>query len=156
MTVPDPSPSIAPPSRIQSALAKGSPGCAGEPLADVLVAVEIIFAAPAVEAEALRAGARAAAQHDRPGIAQPDIAERLDDDFGERGERSRAFGGAVMGCDQPDLLALAAGVDRLGESRDFALGRLEIAEPQLRVARKADPHRLVRRPFGRGGGEWQS
>ena len=44
---------------------------------------------------------------------------------------------------------------RLGERRDLALGLLEIAEPQLRVAREADPDGLVRRPFGRRRG-WRS
>ena len=56
-----------------------------------------------------------------------------------------------MRRDQPDLLALAAGMDRFGERRDFALGRLQIGEPQLGVARESDPHRFVRRPFGEGG-----
>ena len=65
------------------------------------------------------------------------------------GREPRArFGRAFMRRDQPDLLALAVGVHRLGEGRDLALGWLEVAEPQLRIARKADPHRLVRRPFG--------
>ena len=36
-------------------LGEGQTGTAGEALADVLVALEVVFAAPAVEAEALRA-----------------------------------------------------------------------------------------------------
>ena len=97
----------------------------------------------------------ARADDDRPGVAQPDVAERLDDDVGERREPARGFRGALVGGDQPHRLALAAGVHRLGEGRDLALGVLEIAEPQLGIARKADPHRLVRRPFGRRRG-WRS
>ena len=61
-TVPEPSPSIAPPSRTQSALANGKAGASRQPLADVLVAVEIVFPAPAVEAEALGAPRPAAAE----------------------------------------------------------------------------------------------
>jgi hypothetical protein len=53
---------------------------------------------------------------------------------------------------QPDLFALAAGVNRLREGGDFALGRLEVAEPKLRVARETDPDRFVRCPFGRWRG----
>ena len=68
------------------------------------------------------------------------------------GASSRALSAAPScGGDQPHLLALAAGMDGLGEGRDLALGRLEIAEPQLGIAREADPHRLVRRPFGKRG-----
>ena len=47
------------------------------------------------------------------------------------------------------ILALAAGMHRLGEGGDLAFGRLEVAEPKLRIARKSDPNRLVRRPFGK-------
>ena len=67
------------------------------------------------------------------------------------GHSLRARGRGVFVCrDQPDLLTLAPGVNRLGEGRDLALGRLQVAEPQLGIAREADPHRLVRRPFGKG------
>ena len=65
-------------------LGEGQAGAAGEPLADVLVAGEVVFAAPAVEAEAARAALGAGADDDRPGVAQPDVAERLDDDGRER------------------------------------------------------------------------
>jgi hypothetical protein len=33
------------------------------------------------------------------------------------------------------------------ESRHFAFGRFEVAEPQLRIARETDPDRFVRGPF---------
>ncbi len=124
-------------------------GAHRKPLADVLVAVELILAAPAVEAEALRAAVLAATEHDRPRVAQPDVAERFDDYLGERAQFARGFGRSFMRRDQPDLFASAVGVNRLGERRDFALGGLEVAEPQLGIARKADPQRLVRRPFGK-------
>ena len=61
-----------------------------QPLADGVVAFEVIFLAPAVEAEALRAPVRARSADDRAGVAQPDVAELLDDHLGERREALRA------------------------------------------------------------------
>ncbi len=50
-----------------------------------LVAWKIILTAPAVEAETLSSSLAATADHDRPGVAQPDIAKGLDNDFGKGG-----------------------------------------------------------------------
>ncbi len=121
--------------------------------ADLLIAIEIVFTAPTIEAETLGAALLAAAEHDGTGIAQPDVAERLDDDFGERGKPARGFGGALVGRHQPHLLAFPARMDRLGEGCDFPLGRLQVPQPQLGIAWESDPDRLVRRPFGRRGKE---
>src|SRR3954447_23654956 len=123
-----------------------------EAFANVLIAFEVVFPAPAVETEALRAAALAAAQHDRSGVAQPDVAERLHDHLCERAQGARAFRGALVSGNEPNLLALAPGVHRLRERSDLALGRLQVAKPKLGIARKADPHGFVRRPFG----EWRS
>src|SRR6059058_2302347 len=82
-----------------------------QPLADVLVPFELVFSAPAVEAEALAPAALAAAEYDRPGVAQPDIAERLDDHLSEWAQLTRAFGRPLMRRDQPYLFAFAAGVN---------------------------------------------
>src|SRR3954469_7373283 len=122
-------------------------GTTGEAFADVLIALEIIFAAPAVEAESLCAPVLAAADNDRSRVAEPDVAERFDDHLRERPERARAFRRPLVRRDQPNLLALAAGVHRLRECRDLALRRLQIAEPQFGIAREPDPHRFMRRPF---------
>ena len=56
----------------------------GKPLADVLVAFKIVFAAPAIEGKARGRRRFPGTDDDRPSVAQPDVAERLDDDFGER------------------------------------------------------------------------
>src|SRR5205814_5990352 len=89
-------------------LGKGQAGAPRQPFADILVALEVVLAAPAVEAEALSAAILSAAEHDGAGIAQPDVAERLDDHLGERAQPPRGFGGPIMGGDQPHFLALAA------------------------------------------------
>ncbi len=113
-------------------LREGQPGVQSESLADVLVARQIILAAPSVEAKALRAPLIPAAQHDGAGVPKPDVAERLDEDLREGRKLAGAIRCAVVGSDERDLLASAAGVDRLRKGGDFVLGGLEIAEPQLR------------------------
>ncbi len=100
------------------------PGRIGEPFADVLVALQLVLAAPAVEAEALRAALPARADDDRSGVAQPDVAELLDDHLSERRQPSSVLRGSVVLGDQPHLLAAAAGMDRRGERRDLAFRRL--------------------------------
>src|SRR3546814_17667394 len=62
------------------------------PLADVVVARQIVFAAPAVEVEIAPGPVR---YQDRRGIAQPDVAERLDDHLGEGRGLARGGGGFV-------------------------------------------------------------
>jgi len=116
-TVPEPSPSIAD-------FGEGQRCIPREALANIPVAVEVVFAAPAIEAEALRAAVAAAAQHDRAGIAKPDVAERLDDNLGKRAQALRRLSRALMRRDQQDPLALAAGMYRPGEGRNLLLGRL--------------------------------
>ncbi len=61
-------------------------GAAGLPCArsDRVIAGQVIFAAPAVEAEIDAFPLRSAPDHDRGSIAQPDVTERLDDHLGER------------------------------------------------------------------------
>src|SRR5437868_940354 len=102
-----------------------------EALADVLIALEIIFPAPAVEAESAGAALLAAAEDDRPGVAQPDVAERLDDDRRKWAQAPRCLGRAIVGRHKPHRFALAAGMDCFSERRHFAPGWLQIAEPQL-------------------------
>src|SRR6185503_14618824 len=99
------------------------------------------------ELECLCPAVLAAPKDDRPRVAQPDVAEWFDDHLGEGAEPSSRLGGAFVSGDQPDFLAPAPGVHGLGKGRDLALGGLEIAQPQLGIAWKADPDRLVRRPF---------
>jgi hypothetical protein len=119
----------------------------GEPLADAVVAGELIFAAPAVEAEALRPSAAARSNNDRAGVAQPDVAEWLDDDRGERRQLAGARSCVFVRGDQPNFLACPSGVNRSRKNGDFAFSRLQVGEPQLRIGRESYPHRLVRRPL---------
>ena len=89
-TVPVPSPSIAPPSRIQSALADGQRRAARRAARRSSSSPSSSYLPPQpLKPKALRAPALGRAEHDRPGVAQPDVAERLDDDLGERA-RARA------------------------------------------------------------------
>jgi hypothetical protein len=101
----------------------------GEAVTDVLITFEIVLSAPTIEAESFSPAALPAAKHDRAGVAEPDVAEWLDDYLRERRELLCALCRAVMSRNQPDLLATAAGVDGFGEGRDLALGRLQVAKP---------------------------
>ena len=98
-------------------------------LADVVVARELILTAPTGEAETLGPTAAACLEHDRPSVAQPDVAEGFDDDLGERRECSRTLCSAIMSRDQPNRLASAVGVNRFRKSRNLAFGWLEITQP---------------------------
>jgi hypothetical protein len=124
------------------------PGQAG---ADLIVARQFVFAAPAVEQEAGGLLAPAGGADDGRGIAQPDVAERHrqhgDVRAGDHG--AGGIGRLDIGGDQHDLLAPAVGGDGAGEGDHLGARRLQILEPQLGMAGEADPHRLVRRPFGR-------
>ena len=64
--------------------------------------------------------------------------------------RRACCGGVVIGGDQPHRLTLAAGMDRVGERRDFRLRGGKVVFPQVGIARKTDPDRCMRRPFGKG------
>ncbi len=81
--------------------------CLGEPAADRVVAGQLIFAAPAVEAEASRRAGPLALEQDRPGVAQPDVAERLPRRSSRTAPRPRRRGRGRIGGDEPHLLALA-------------------------------------------------
>ena len=149
---PMPSPSIAPPSRIQSALAKGRPARLGEPLADVRRRRRSSYLPPQpLKPKPCARRALPAAEHDRPGVAQPDVAERLDDHLGERRQLARALGGAVMRPRPATPVSpLPPAWTASAKAATSRSAGFEIAEPQLGIARKADPHRFVRRPFGKG------
>ena len=69
-----------------------------------------------------------------------------------KGARLRAASAAALiGRDQPHRFARAAGMDRIGERRDFGLRGRKVVRPQLGMARETDPNRFVRRPFGKRG-----
>ena len=93
-TVPEPSPSIAPPSRIQSALAKGRPARLASRSPMSWSPSRSYFPPQPLKPKPCARRALPDAEHDRPGIAQPDVAERLDDHFGERARASRALSAA--------------------------------------------------------------
>ena len=63
---------------------KGSAAC--QPFANAVVTGKIVLSSPAVEAESLSAPRRAGFEHDRTGVAKPDVAERLYDYPRERSE----------------------------------------------------------------------
>ena len=64
--------------------------------------------------------------------------------------RARASAAASSAATSRTCFALAVGMDGRGEGRDLGLRRREVVLPQLGMARKTDPDRLVRRPFGQG------
>jgi hypothetical protein len=93
------------------------------------------------------------AADDRAGIAQPDVAERLDDD--RAAWPTCVLGGLrgfLVGGDEDHLLARPPAWTA-DEGGDFGARGLEVREPQFGMAGKADPDGVVRRPFGGGGGE---
>jgi hypothetical protein len=81
---------------------------AGQAAPDRVVAGKVVLAAPSVEAESPGAAVLARSQDDRAGVAKPDVAERLDDDFSERRKVTGYVRGVFVACNEPDLFALAA------------------------------------------------
>ena len=128
----------------------GKAGGRRQPCADILITRHPIFAAPAVEAEInQRATARAVQHRDRRGVAQPYVAQFRDNDADSCIDQVAGDPCVlVMRDDQPHLLALAPGVQGIGESRDLFASAIECAGPFVGVGRKADPGPVVRRPFG--------
>src|ERR1051325_2816390 len=103
--------------------------------ANVLVAFEVVFSTPAVEAETPRIAAVLRSGDDRAGVAQPDVPERFDDNFGEGAKPPRGPSAVLRRGNQPALFAVPPRMDCLSEGRDFAFRGLEVAEPQLGIAR---------------------
>jgi len=118
-----------------------------EPLANAVIAGKVIFAAPAVESEALGTSLRPTAGNNRTSIAQPDIAEGLDDNLGKGRQPAGLIGGGFICRDQPDFLARAIGMDRGRERGDFNLCGSKIIFPKVGSAWKTDPNGLVGCPF---------
>ena len=114
---------------------------------DAVVAVEEILAAPAVEAEpcSRRTGGRGKKQ--RPGVAQPDVAEGIAVEAhiaaAERCARRRF---SVVGRnEQLDPLATS---NRPDHRRDLSLRGREIVLPKRRIAGEGRPGRGMRLPLG--------
>ena len=104
-----------------------------EPLADVVVAGQVIFAAPAVEAEARAAAARCRCRRTIGPVSRSQMSPNGSTITLAKGaSRARLGGGVFVGGDQPDLLALAVGVDRGGEGRDLGLRRARDRPPTAR------------------------
>ncbi|MNE41820.1 hypothetical protein D3C80_1359160 [compost metagenome] len=121
---------------------------------DLVIVRQVVLAAPAVEDEGLSRG-RAGAE-DRPGVAQPDVAETPGHNRHARhvGEaRLRVGQGLVIADHQLDLLPAGAS-EGADQGLDLGLSRLEVLLPQIGVAGPADPHGAMRRPFG-GNGQGQ-
>ena len=120
---PVPSTSIAPPSRIQSARRTSEAGRLGRAAAPIaVVAGQVVFAAPAVEAEARSPrGAAGPFDDDRPGVAQPDVAERLRRPRSAKGASARAAAAeAASAATSRTSSPLPSGLDRRGEGGDLA------------------------------------
>ena len=127
------------------------PAAPGEPFADVLVAIKIVFAAPAIEAEALRRGASAPLPSTIGPVSRSQISPNGSTITSAKGASLRALSAA------PSWAATSRTVSPLPPawtaSAKAATSRsrlLEIAKPQLGIARKTDPHGFVRRPFREG------
>jgi hypothetical protein len=119
-----------------------------QPKADRVVALELIFAAPAVEPEASRRPLPPVLDDDRAGVAQPDVAERLLDDGRERRQLGGCAGGSGIGGDQAHLLPSVVRMDRLGKSGHLPPRRLEVSLPEVGMTWEADPHPFMLGPFG--------
>ena len=118
-----------------------------QPLADVVVAGQVVFPAPAVEHEVMR---QAVIPDDRCGIAQPDVAEQLDNHLRERRQPPCLDRCLLVRGDKQHLLALAVGVNGGCEGGNLAAGLLKILLPELRMARETDPDGQMGCPFGLG------
>ncbi len=148
--------------RVEAAQARA--GSLRDDLRDAIVLGERVFPAPAVEAK--RAGGEADSpviDKDRPRVAQPDIPDGRLVQADERGVRQaeahRLRRDPRFLPAHQQLNALSAhplalfviGVreeDRADQLCDLALRRREIFLPEIGGGRPADPHRLMRRPFG--------
>ena len=125
-TSPVPSVSIAPPSRIQSGLSTASPRVAAS--SAPIVWSPSIWYLPPQPLKPKRRATRAAAveHHQRPGVAQPDVAVGVPlerDRAADQRARARLVGRVAH--HQPHLLPALG--DRVGEGGDLLLRRLEIA-----------------------------
>ncbi len=121
--------------------------------ADFLIARHDEFLAPPVETKVARAPFWARSHNNRPRVAQPDVAERLNQDADPGVDESRSnLRLSLVIDDQPHFLAAAAVVDNVGKSSDIGTRRIDLPRPLVIEVRKADPHCGVRRPFG-GHGE---
>ena len=104
-----------------------------------------VLAAPAVEAEAHATAPRRVRSEDRPGVAQPDVAEA-------RGTISAAPPRAPR-APPPRLPAVdeqahhVAARERAHQRRHVAARRFEVAVPCRRIGRPRRPDRLLRRPL---------
>src|SRR3546814_17889291 len=88
------------------------------------------FPAPPVEQEIACPPRRPRARDDRPGSAQPDIAERLDEYLHTRiDERGGDVRLPRIVDHQPHLFAAAAVVDGIGKRRDVAPSFIDRARP---------------------------
>ena len=122
-TVPSPSWSSAPPSRMKSWRSSGAPAAAAICSATVSSCSQLVLAAPAVEAEG-RAPRAAALDEDRAGVAQPDVAEPAahDLDAGHAAQQRAGRRLAVGAADQQAHPLAARAGQGAGQGRDLGLG----------------------------------
>ncbi len=118
---------------------------------DGVVMLELVLSAPAVEAEG--GGRGRSGTEDRPGVAQPDVAEPAVDDL-DIGDPGKTRPGVIQRVRLADhQLDEFPARSRQGADQglDLGPGRFEVLLPQLAVAGPADPHGAVWRPFGGDG-----
>ena len=150
-TVPSPSTSTAPPSRTNG-IAKRAPGSrasAAIALGDLVVVLEHVLAAPAVEREPRRRQPRRSRprEEDRRRVAQPDVAERdaVEPRAGRRRAPAARGAPASRRARGPRRLALR---DRTDQAREGVARGREVLLPEVGVARPRHPGRRVAGPLG--------
>ncbi len=123
----------------------------GDLLAHRVVALEHIFAAPAVEAETGRLDLVALDIEQGPGVAQPDVAELAVDDLDPGGALQQGAGRSrrLLAADHKPHAFPAGPGQGARQGGDLALGGLEVVLPQVCMARETQPHGGVRGPFSR-------
>ena len=146
-TSPVPSPSIAPPSRIQSPRRAASPALVAPVRAPIVWSPGIRYLPPQPLNPNSRASrAPSVGHHQRPGIAQPDVAIDPPLERHRRADqRPRPRFVGLIAHQQPHLLPALR--HRIGKGRDLLLRAVEDARPLLGEMREADPQPVLRMPF---------
>jgi hypothetical protein len=90
---------------------------------------------------------RPTAGNNRTRIAQPDIAEGLDNHFRKGSQSVSHVGCGLIGRNKPNLFSRSLGVNGGRERCDFRLRGREVVFPKVGSAWKTDPNGLVRCPF---------
>ena len=151
ITVPEPSPSIAPPSRIQSAFENGKFAFRASRSPISSSPGKSYLPPHPLNSKACARRSLAAAHDDRTSVAKPDISEGLDDHLRERRQRSRGVRGVLVRGYQPHF----SPDPRRKPPRQMRRPRVRQISGRRATSPgrwKSNPYRLVGRPFGIGRG----